>query len=143
MPTVIPDAVRDAAVFPISEGPPIPQELPIEKITTSLGCTILLLPGPTGTIVEARSLEPCGVEEALRGVRGLVRERGKSRAAWWVSEGAEPAGLAGELQRLGLGPYDEPPFEPRFAAMVGLEPPALGPDNVDAHAAETFDEYIA
>jgi GNAT superfamily N-acetyltransferase len=125
------------------KGPPVPEEAPVEKLTTSLGCTILLLPAPSGAIVEARSLEPGGVERSVDAVRELLRERNKASTAWWVSESAEPDGLVTELLRLGLEPYDEPPFEPRFAAMVRMEPPAPGPDDVGPRPAETFDEYIA
>ena len=83
------------------------------------------------------------MEHAVREVRELLREWEKSTAAWFVAERAEPRGLAAELRSLGLRPYDEPPYEPRAAAMVRLEAMAPGPDDVDAHVAETFEEYLA
>jgi len=139
---VIPDAVRDAAIFPLSEGPRVPAELPIEKISAS-GYTILVMPGPTGALVEARSLEADAVEQTVQMVRELLREREKTRAAWWVSERSEPAGLVGQMHDLGMEPFDEAPYEPRFAAMVRVEPTDPGPDYVDARPAESFEEYIA
>ena len=142
MPTAIPDPVRDAATFPLSDGPSVPAELPIEKIRAS-GYTILVMPGPTGAIVEARSLAPDGVEQVVLAVRGLLREREKTRTAWWVPERAEPKGLAARLRDLGLQPFDEPPYEPRFAAMARVEPTEPGPEHIEARPAETFEEYIA
>lgn len=140
--TSIPEAVCAAARFPLSEGPdPVPG-LPIEKIREP-GLTVVVLPGPTGGLVEARVLAPDGVEAALARSRALLRERGKTRSAWWVSEHAQPEGLAATLRELGLRPYDEPPFEPRFAAMACVEPPEPGPADAEARPAATFDEYVA
>ena len=38
-------------------------------------------------------------------------------------------------------PYDEPPFDPRRAALVLTEPPESGPPEVTARPVETLDEY--
>jgi len=138
----IPDAVRVAATFPLFEGPSPPPELPIEKISIA-GCTVLVMPGPTGAIVEPRSLDADGIDATLRAVRDLLVEREKTRVAWWVPERVEPAGLAAELRERGLRPYDEPPYEPRFAAMLRVEPTAPGPEDVETRPVATFDEYVA
>jgi GNAT superfamily N-acetyltransferase len=141
MAATVPESVRNGAVFSVANGPNPPPELPIEKLHED-GLTVLLLPGPTGALVEPRALRT-GLESTVERVRALLREREKERAAWFVSEYATPAELAERLGRLGLGPYDEPPFEPRFAAMVRVDAPAEGPGDVEARLPRDFEEFLA
>jgi GNAT superfamily N-acetyltransferase len=141
MPSTISDQVRTAAMFSISRGPEPPAGMPIEKIHID-GLTVLLLPGPSGAMVEARALDESTLSETVERVRELLRERAKERAAWFVPEAAAPADLAARLAELALRPYDEAPFEPRFAAMARVEPPEHGPPDVEARASRTFEEYM-
>ena len=71
----------------------------------------------------------------------LLAERGLQQAAWFVPEECSPAGLAERLRQGGMVPFEEPPFEPRFASMVMLEPPAAGPSEVEARPARSFAEF--
>jgi len=138
----IPPAVRSTALFPIATGPDVPAALPLERVRGD-GVAALLLPGPSGALVEVRSLAGDRLESELERLRALLRERGKTRAAWFVPVGAEPADAARRLRRLGLEPYEEPPFEPRFASMVRVQPTEAAPPGVVARFPETFEEYLA
>jgi len=142
MPSTIPESVRTGATFSVASGPEPPPGLPIEKIHLE-GLIVLSLPGPSGALVEPRKLGENHVEPAVDRVRELLRKRGKERAAWFVSEFASPADLCNRLARLGLEPYDEAPFEPRFAAMARVEAPEQGPPDVEARLPRTFEEFIA
>jgi len=142
MAVTISESVRTAAVFSISRGPEPVAGMPIEKIHLD-GLTVLLLPGPSGAMVEARALDESTLAETVERVRALLCERAKERTAWFVPEAAAPTDLAARLARLGLRPYDEAPFEPRFAAMARVEPPEEGPTDVEARLPVTFEEFLA
>src|SRR5581483_5778150 len=119
-----PPAVRSTALFPIATGPDVPAALPLERVRGD-GVAALLLPGPSGALVEVRSLAGDRLESELERLRALLRERGKTRAAWFVPVGAEPADAARRLRRLGLEPYE------------------AAPPGVVARFPETFEEYLA
>ena len=138
----IPEPLRLAALFPDTDLPPPPHDHPFKQVRRD-GYTIGLQTGMTSASVMARRIDADGVEEAVADVRGLVAERGMTRAAWFVPEAAQPEGLVAALLSTGMVPHDEPPHEPRFAAMVLLEEPKLGPPDVEARLAETFAEYQA
>jgi hypothetical protein len=83
------------------------------------------------------------VEEMVAEARSLLVGMGKERGAWFVAEACRPKGLADRLGALGMVPYAEPPFEPRFAAMALLSEPLPASPDVDAHTASTLDEFRA
>ena len=138
----IPEPLRLAALFPDTDLPPPPHDHPFKQVRRD-GYTIGLQTGMTSASVMARRIDADGVEEAVADVRGLVAERGMTRAAWFVPEAAHPEGLVAALLSMGMVPHEEPPHEPRFAAMVLLEEPEPGPPDVEARLAETFAEYQA
>ena len=138
----IPEPVRLAALFPDSDLPPPPPGHPFKQVRRD-GYTVGLQTGMTFASVMARSIDVDGVEQAVADVRGLAAEHGMTRAAWFVPEAAHPDGLAAALLSIGMVPHDEPPHEPRFAAMVLPEEPNRGPPGVEARLAETFAEYQA
>ena len=84
-----------------------------------------------------------GIDVALDEARSLLVERGMGQAAWFVSEASSPVGLAERLREGGMVPFEEPPFEPRCAAMVILDAPPGGPPEVEARPARSFAEYRA
>ena len=56
-----------------------------------------------------------------------------------VAEAASPDGLSERRCGLGMVPHEEPPLEPRFAAMAVVAPTVPGPPDVEARPAETFE----
>ena len=138
----IPKPVRLAALFPHTDVPPPPPNHPVKQVRRD-GYTIGLPTGMTSASVFARRIDADEVEQAVADVRGLAAERGMTRAAWFIPEQARPEGLAAALLSMGMVPHDEPPHEPRFAAMVLLEEPKPGPPDVEARLAKTFAEYQA
>lgn len=70
---------------------------------------------------------------------------GFERAAWLVSEAAEPAGVAVSLEELGLVPWerDAEGFERRFQSTALTGEPAPPPEGVAARPVETFEEFVA
>ena len=102
-----------------------------------------MFPGLTSGFVYPQTLPEDGVEPALSEARSILAERGKSQCAWFVPEACSPAGLAEWLRTCGMISYEEPPLEPRFAAMVAVAPSAPGPPGVEARLARNFEEYQA
>ena len=138
----IPDAVVRAAIFPDLDLPVPPPEHPFERIDRE-GYSLGFLRGATFGFVSVRALAPDDVERTLADTRAFFVERGIGRGAWMIPESAFPGGLAETLRARGLVPYEEPPLEPRFAAMAMVEPPPAGPDDVEARPVRTFEEFQA
>ena len=138
----IPDAVVRAAIYPELDLPVPPPEHPFERIDRA-GYSLSVFRGATFGFVSVQALLPDDIERTLAESREFFTERGISRGAWMIPEAASPSGLAETLRARGLGSYDEPPLEPRFAAMAMIEPPPEGPGDVDARPARTFAELRA
>jgi hypothetical protein len=138
---VIPEPVRTAALFPEEALPEPPPEHPYRQVRRD-GYTIGLFPGQTFGTVSVRSIDADAVGQTVQEVRRLLTEDGKSRGAWMVPDAASPAGLAKRLPEYGLAPFDEPPLEPRFAAMVLTAPPESD-GGVEARPPQTFEEFQA
>jgi len=138
----IPDAVVRAAVFPFADGPPLPPAHPDRLIEVS-GATVFLGQGlPDGMVLPER-VESAELSMFVQEVRERIRREERQRAVWFVPEAAHPADLAARLLELGLKPADQPPFEPRAAAMAITRPPAEGPPNIATHRVRTFEELQA
>jgi hypothetical protein len=138
----IPDAVVRAAIYPDLDLPVPPPEDPFERIDRE-GYSLGVFRGATLGSVSVRDLTQDGVERTLAETREFFVERGVGRVSWMIPESASPGGLADTLRGYGLVPYPEPPLEPRFAAMVLVEPPPAGPGDVDARCVRTFEEFEA
>lgn len=134
--------MRHAALFPETDLPAPPPEHPFRQVRRD-GYMVGLFPGGTHGNVSVEAIGADDVERAVDDVRSLLAESGKARGAWFVPEAASPAGLAGRLGSLGMVPFDEPPLEPRFAAMALVAAPEPGPPDVEARLPETFEEYQA
>lgn len=107
------------------------------------GVTVELPVGlPMGDVFPER-LEPSAVENVVGAVRRFLRGEGRETAVWFVPEAASPADLADRLRGLGMRPDDEPPGEPRAAALVTVEPPSPGPPQMFVRRPESFDEFLA
>jgi GNAT superfamily N-acetyltransferase len=138
---LIPEPVRTAALFPEDDLPEPPPEHPYRQVRRD-GYMIGLFPGQTFGTVSVRAIDAGAVEQTVQEVRRLLEEDAKHRGAWMVPDAASPAGLAERLQEYGLIPFDEPPLEPRFAAMVLTAPPE-GDGAVEARPPQTFEEFQA
>jgi GNAT superfamily N-acetyltransferase len=136
----MPEEVRRAALFPSLDLPDPPVGHPMELARRD-GYVLFSFPGATfGSVaVERVSLER--LNDVLADARMFMRERSKKRLHWLVPEAAEPSGLADTLGALGMPPCEEPPGEPRFAAMAMVAPPAPGPAQIEARPALTFEEF--
>jgi GNAT superfamily N-acetyltransferase len=138
----IPDAVVRAAIYPELDLPAPPPEHPFQRIDRE-GYSLGVFRGATFGFVSVQALLPDDVERTLADTRAFFIERGIGRGAWMIPEAASPSGLAEMLRARGLVPYEEPPLEPRFAAMAMVESPPAGPGDVDARPARTFEEFQA
>jgi len=140
--TAIPAAVRRAALFPAQDLPDLPLGHPSRRVVVA-GVPVELPAGlPMGDVFP-ELLEESGVEPVVGAVRRFLRAEGREKAVWFVSDAASPRDLAGRLRALGMRPDDEPPGEPRAAALVAVEPPPPGPPGVVARRVESFEEFLA
>jgi GNAT superfamily N-acetyltransferase len=135
-------AVTRAALFPLSDVPPPPAGHPDRLVVVSGVPVGLDATAPFGFVLPEK-IPTAALEAVVEDVRDLLRREGRPRGVWFVPEASEPLGLAERLQKLGLEPHDESPFEPRFTSMALLEPPPAGPPDVDAHRVRTFEEFAA
>lgn len=138
----IPEAVVRAANYPALDLPVPPPEHPFERVDRE-GYSLGAFRGATFGFVFVQTLAPDDVERTLSETREFFVERGIGRGGWMIPESASPSGLAETLRSRGLVSYEEPPFEPRFAAMALVEPPPIGPDDVEARPVATFEEFQA
>ena len=138
----IPAAVRRAALFPTEDLLELPVGHPSRRAVVA-GVTVELPVGlPMGDVFPER-LEKSDVESVVDAVRRFLRAEGRESAVWFVPQAASPGDLADRLRGLGMRPDDEPPGEPRAAALVAVEPPLPGPTELEVRRAETFEEYVA
>jgi len=138
---VIPEPISTAALFPDADLPAPPPEHPFRQVRGD-GYVVGLFPGQTFGTVSVRTLGGDAVEQTVEDVRRLLTADGKSRGAWFIAEAASPAGLAERLKERGMTPFEDPPFEPRFAAMALVVPPE-GVGGVEARPPQTFEEFAA
>jgi GNAT superfamily N-acetyltransferase len=138
---VIPERVREAALFPHTDLPEPPPEHPYQQVLRD-GYMVGLFPGLAYGTVSVRSISADGVDQTVEEARGLLAADGKRRGAWMVADAALPAGLAERLMEFGMIPFDEPPFEARLAAMALVAPPG-GEGDVEARPPHSFEEFQA
>jgi GNAT superfamily N-acetyltransferase len=138
----VPDAVERAALFPMADLPPNPPGHP-DRQGEAAGTLIGFPGGLPFAFAMPERLSADDVPRAVDSVRGALRAEGRTRGVWFVPEAAGPDDLAQRLRTLGMTPGEEPPFEPRGSAMVLIEPPPDGPPEIDAHLAQTFEEFRA
>ncbi|HEY2354094.1 MAG TPA: GNAT family N-acetyltransferase [Gaiellaceae bacterium] len=137
----IPEAVARVACFPFSDTPDPPAGHPDRRIDIA-GIPIGIGAGLPDAIVFPEHVETTEIASVVDEIRDALRREGRARGVWFVPEAASPPGLAARLQELGLTPYDEAPYEARFAAMAAIEPPPAGPPDVDVHPAENLEEFV-
>jgi GNAT superfamily N-acetyltransferase len=111
----------------------------VRRIRTT-GYSVLLTPGPSNQAVEAVDLDD-GVEAAVAEARAMLREHGRTHAAWFVSRSSRPHDLGPRLAALGFVPSDLPPWEPHYGALALTAPPEPGPPGVETRNPSTFEEY--
>ena len=136
----IPEAVRDAALFPADDLPDTPPQHPFQQVRRE-GFVVGLWAGFSFGTVDVRSIAEPDLGRTVTEARGILSASGLQKAAWNVPEAASPPSLVDRLAEFGMTPYDEPPFEARRASLVLVEPPESGPPEVTARPAKSFDEY--
>jgi GNAT superfamily N-acetyltransferase len=138
----IPLAARRAALFSSDDLLPLPDGHPSRRAIVA-GITVELPAGlPMGDVFP-RVLEEAEVPRAVSAVREFLRLEGRQTGVWFVPEAASPGDLTERLRRLGMRPDDEPPGEPRAAALVAVRPPTAGPTNLVVRPPETYEEFLA
>jgi GNAT superfamily N-acetyltransferase len=79
-----------------------------------------------------------GVEERVRRLRELFRERGRDEFTWWVGTSSTPGDLEDRLLALGATPYGD---DPVIASMVSTsEPPEV--EGVTVRRVERLEEFV-
>ena len=138
----IPELVRQAALFPELDLPDPPPEHPYE-VVHGKGYSVGIFPDLSFGQVSVSAIAEDVIERTIEDARSVLATYGMSQGAWMVPEAASPAGLATDLRRLGMVSYEEPPLEPRFAAMVAVSPPEPGRPDTEARLTRTFEEFQA
>lgn len=136
------DPVVRAALFPMSDIPAPPAGHP-DRMVEVAGVRVFLGDGLPEASVFPERIRAAELPNVVGQVRELLRAEGRTRGVWFVSEAADPPDLAERLQEAALTRNDEPPSEPRSASMLTRTPPPTGPPDIDAHRAETFEEFRA
>jgi hypothetical protein len=136
-------ALLEAALFPEFDLPLPPPGHPY-TVRSFDGYQVGYMPGGSFALVSVRRF-PDALEAQVAEVRALLAAEGFERAAWMVSEAAEPAGLAGRLRELGLvaWPREAEGFGARYRSMLLAEEPAPMPDGVTARQVASFEEFVA
>jgi GNAT superfamily N-acetyltransferase len=134
----------EAAQFPEFDVPPPPPDHPYQLRQLD-GYQVGFMPGAAFAVVSVRRLPADRLAEQIAAVRSLLADEGFDRAAWMVSEAAEPNGVAERLLELGLARWEREVegFSPRFRNMVLAAEPAQAPEDVIARQVETLDEFVA
>jgi GNAT superfamily N-acetyltransferase len=107
--------------------------------------TLVLSPSPTHSAVSRVRTSAEELDGLLAEVRGILREHGFVRCAWYLGPSSRPAGIAALLAARGFSPAASSPFEPRYTAMTLTQPPtwpAPGP-GVEARLVRTLEEYLS
>lgn len=142
--TALTPALLEAARFPELDLPAPPEGYPFQ-IRKGDGYQVGFTPGTTYAMVWVRGLAEDRLESCVAEVRAMIAAEGFSRAAWVVSEAAEPPGVVARLAECGLVPWEREAegFGPRFRSMVLVSPPAPAPEGVVGRQVETVDEFVA
>ena len=139
---VVPEAIRQAALFPELDLPDLPPEHPTRRVSVA-GVFVRLPAGLPVALVSPERLEGSEIDRVVDEVRQFLRNEGCKNGIWIVPEGASPAGLAARLHTLGMTPNNLPGVEAREAMMAAVTAPPPGRRDVLARRAETFEEFRA
>ena len=136
----ISDDVAAQARNPLSFTPEPPPETGARRFLTDRYCCFLS-PMPTVTFVEGLTIAPAEAAEVQHEIREILREAGRSQAAWVVSS-TEPE-LREALEARGMVAYTDPPLESHSTAMALTERPDW-PDSpgVTVREASTLADFI-
>ena len=93
---------------------------------------------PGWNVAQRFNMREDEIDEVVEEIRGLLRERGRTKCAWEIGSHAEPADLPERL--LARGFADDQP-EPLAIGMALTEEPPPGPDDVVVKVVETDEEY--
>jgi ribosomal protein S18 acetylase RimI-like enzyme len=139
----LPAPLREAALFPEFDLPLPPAGHPY-RIRQFDGYQLGYTKGSSYAMVCVRRTAEGKAADVVAEVRSLLAVEGFERAAWVVSEAAEPAGLAERLLDQGLVPWEREAegFEPRYRNMLLTREPEA-PESVVARHVETVDEFVA
>ena len=137
-------ALIEAALFPELDLPDPPAGHPFQ-IRKGDGYQVGFTQGTSYAMVFVRRLEEENLLAGVEDVRALLASEGFGRAAWIISEAAEPKGVAARLQGARTRPWerDAEGFEPRFRSMALAVEPAPAPEGVVARQVETLEEFAA
>ncbi len=127
--------LREIAEYPNSFGPLGPSD---ERIETDR-YTLCMGPGKTWNTVQRQRMRVGEIDNVLKEVRSLLRERGRDTTQWEVGSSAEPSDLVDRLLERGLI-RDKDPYA--VALVLEREPPPPPPELV-ARRVATFEEYAA
>jgi GNAT superfamily N-acetyltransferase len=140
---VLSPAVVEAARFPEFDLPDPPDEHPY-KLRREDGYVIVFMPDFSFAGVHVRRVAAEEVILRVAEVREFLTDQGFERAAWVLSEAAEPAGIVELLKKHDLVPWPEGVggYEPRYRQMALASEPAK-PAGVVARPVETREEFVA
>jgi GNAT superfamily N-acetyltransferase len=94
------------------------------------------------TMVQRLRLGDADVASTVDEVRSLVRERGRPRLTWWITDSSTPDALEPALRRLGMKPAEMPIHEPEYAALALTSRPRSLASDLTVRRVGSFDEYL-
>jgi ribosomal protein S18 acetylase RimI-like enzyme len=135
--------VLEAALFPQLDLPDPPDGFPYQ-VRHGDGYQIGFTRGYPFASVVVRRLAEDETATRVAEVRALLAGLGFERAAWVVSEAAEPDGVASRLRAEGLVPWEEKAegLEARSRQMTLVTEPAPAPEGAVARQAESEEEFV-
>jgi GNAT superfamily N-acetyltransferase len=137
----VPEAVRQAALFPEFDLPEPPPGHPVRRVRGD--DYLITFTGPFA-VVAVRALPRDAIEARVAEIRMRIVAEGFEQALWSVPEEAAPLGLAARLGELGLAQGQEAlGWEPRAASMALVGEPPPGPSEVEVRRPRTFEEFVA
>jgi GNAT superfamily N-acetyltransferase len=94
---------------------------------------------PSWNVVQRLRLTPEALDPTIEEIHEILRERSRDACSWEIGNSATPADLVERLYERGLVDDDDPDV----IGMLLTDPPAAGPDGIEAREVRDFEEFTA
>ncbi|HEX8741840.1 MAG TPA: hypothetical protein VF712_01785 [Thermoleophilaceae bacterium] len=125
--------LREIAEYPNSFGPlgPLDERIETDRYTVWMGAA------RGANTVQRQRFAAAEVDQVVEEVRGLLRDRGRTRTQWEVGSSAEPPDLVDLLLDRGIV-HDRDPYA---VALVSEQAPPPSRPGITARRVKNFEEY--